>query len=140
MSRTTRTMLSLAASLMLLSAMTMAQAAAKNSAKDTGKDKQQHSRLSKAAFWRHHKDSSKNAKPAKATPAASKQAKTAQVKPVSAKQVSGKPVTEKKDQKPQQHASNTSKPATKNATKTAPVAKKMKTQPAEGPDKAPLKQ
>jgi hypothetical protein len=128
-------MLSLAASLMLLSAMTMAQAAAKNSAQDTGKDKQQHSRLSKAAFWRHDNDGGKNAKPAKATQASSKQAKTAQVKPVSAKQA-----VVKNDQKPQQHASNTSKPATKNATKTAPVAKKMKSQPAQGPDKPPLKQ
>lgn len=140
MSRTTRRILILAASLMLLSAVTMAQAAAKNSAKDTEKDKQQHSRLSKAAFWRHHKDSGKSAKPAKAMQASSKQAKTAQVKPVSAKQVSAKPVTEKKDQKPQQNAGNTSKPATKNTSKTAPVAKKMKTQPEQGPDKAPLKQ
>jgi ribonuclease D len=140
MSRTTRMMLSLAASLVLLSTMTMAQAAAKSSPNDTSKDKQQHSRLSKAAFWRHHKDASKNAKPAKVMQASSKQVKTAQVKPASAKQVSGKPVTEKKDQKPQQHASNASKPATRTSTKTAPVAKKMKTQPEQGPDKAPLKQ
>jgi hypothetical protein len=141
MSRTTKTMLTLGISVLLLSAMTMAQAAAKNSAKDPGKDTQQHSRLSKVAFWRHHNDASKNAKPAKTT-ASSKQAKptTAQVKPVSAKQVSGKPVTANKDQKSQSHAGAASKPATKSATKTAPVAKKAKTEPAQGPDKPPLKQ
>jgi hypothetical protein len=53
--------------------------------------------------------------------------------------VSAKQAVVKKDQTTQ-HASNTSKPATKNATKTAPAAKKTKTQPAQGPDKAPLKQ
>src|SRR5579864_904930 len=124
MSKTIRTTVSIVVSLLLLSAMTMAQAAAKNSEKSKDKDKnQQHSRLSKVAFWRHHSDADKNAKKAQAAPTSPKQAnaKTAQVKPVAAKQV-----VAKKDQKPEQHSSKVTKPS----TKKAPVANKMK-QPQE---------
>jgi len=108
MSKTIRTTVSVVVSLLLLCAMTMAQAAAKNSEND--KSKQQHSRLSKVAFWRHHPDADKNAKKAQATQASSKQAKTktAQVKPVAAKQVA-----DKKDPKQDQHASTVAKPSTK---------------------------
>jgi hypothetical protein len=114
MSRATRTILTLAVGGLLLSAMTMAQTAGKNSEKD--KNKQQHSRLSKVAFWRHHQDANKNAKPAKASSKPAK-ATTAQVKPVAAKQVAGRT-----DQKQEQHASKMTNPA----TKKAPAANKTK--------------
>jgi len=115
MSKAIRTILSLMFSLMLFSALTMAQAGGNNADKDKNKHQ---SRLAKVAFWRHHKDADKNAKPAQAAPAPSKQAqaKPAQVKPVSTKQVAGK------NQKQDQHASNMSKPA----VKKAPVANKTK--------------
>ena len=132
MSKAFRTILSLAVGLMLFSAMTMAQAGGKNTEKD--KNKQQHSRLGKVAFWRHHQDADKNAKPAKATQAPSKQphaqARTAQAKPASAKQIAGN-----KDQKQEQHASNVSKPSTKKAPTAA-----NKTKPQDDPKTALLKQ
>ena len=129
-----RTMMCVAVSLLLLSAMTMSQTAAKNSEKDKSKQQQQ-SRLSKAAFWRHHPQADKNAKKAQATPASSKQAKpkTAQVKQVAAKQVGGKQAVSKKDQKPEQHASKVTKPN----TKKAPAVTKTK-QPKEQNSKAGL--
>jgi outer membrane biosynthesis protein TonB len=136
MSKTIRTTVSIVVSLLLLSAMTMAQAAAKNSEKGQDKDKtQQHSRLSKVAFWRHHSDADKNAKKAQAAPASPKQAnaKTAQLKPVAAKQVASTQVVAKKDQKPEQHSSKVTKPS----TKKAPVANKIK-QPQEKDSKAGL--
>lgn len=127
---TTRTTVSVVVGLLLLSAMTMAQAAAKNSEKDTNQSKQQHSRLSKVAFWRHHPASDKNAKKALATPASSKQAKakTAQVKPVAAKEVAAK-----KDPKPQQHA----RKVTKTASKKAPAANKPKQAQPQDPKQDP---
>ncbi len=116
MSKAIRTILSVVVSLVLLSALTMAQAGA-NADKDKN-EKEHHSRLAKAAFWRHHKESSKNTKPPQAAQA-SKQApaKTAQLKPASAKLSAGK-----NDQKPAQHASNMSKPS----AKRAPAANKTK--------------
>ena len=131
MRKAIRTMLSLVVSLVLLSTMTMAQAGGNNAEKD--KNNEHHSRLAKVAFWRHHKDADKNAKPAQATQAPSKQApaKTAQVKPASAKQTAGK-----KDQRQEQHASNVSKPS----TKKAPAANKTKPRPAQDPKTASLKQ
>ena len=121
MSKAIRTILSLVVSVALFSAMTMAQAAGNNAEKGTNKE--QRSGLAKVAFWRHHKDADKNAKPAQTAHAPSKraQAKTAQVKPVSAKQVPGN-----KDQKPELRASNVSKPSTKKApaaNKTKPLQK-----------------
>ena len=118
MSKAIRTALSLVVSLVLFSALTMAQAGA-NADKDKN-EKEHHSRLAKAAFWRHHKESVKNTKPSQA-PQASKQtpAKTAQLKPASAKLSAGKNV-----QKPAQHPSNTSKPS----AKKAPAANKTKPQ------------
>jgi Ni/Co efflux regulator RcnB len=120
MSKAIRITLSLVFSLMLLSALTMAQTGGNNAEKD--KNKEHHSRLAKVAFWRHHNDADKNAKPAQAAQAPSKQAqaKPAQVKPVSAKQVAGK------NQKQEQHASSMSKPAVKKAhavNKTKPLQK-----------------
>jgi hypothetical protein len=63
MSKAVRTALSLGLSLVLLSALTMAQAGGNNAGKD--KSKQHHSRLAKVAFWHHHKDADQNANPAK---------------------------------------------------------------------------
>ena len=107
----------LVVSLVLFSALTMSQAGA-NSA-DRDKNEEHHSRLAKIAFWRHHKDAGKNAKPAEATqvPAKPAQTKTSNLKPVSAKQVAGK-----RDQKQEQLASKTRKPS----TKKAPTANKTK--------------
>src|SRR5258708_20421560 len=118
MSKAIRTTLSLAVALVLLSGMTMAQDAGND---DKNKDtKEHHSRLSKAAFWRH-KDGGKNAKQTKpAQESKQSHAKTAQLKPASAKVSAAK-----KDQKPAQHASNTSKAA----AKKAPAASKTKPQP-----------
>jgi hypothetical protein len=105
MSKATRRILSVVVSLMLFSALTMAQTAAKNA----DKDKEHHSRFAKVAFWRHHKDADKNAKPAHATqaPSTQPQAKTAQLKPASAKPAAGK------NSQNQQHASQMSKPSGK---------------------------
>jgi hypothetical protein len=133
MSKAIRTALSLVVSLVLFSALTMAKAGGNNA--DKGKtNKEHHSRFAKVAFWRHHKDSDKNAKQAQATQAPSKQAqtKTAQIKPASTKQAAGK-----KDQKQAQHASNMSKPS----AKKAPAANKTKPrQKAQDPKTVSLKQ
>ena len=127
MSKAIRTTLSLMVSLVMFSALTMAQAGGNNADKD--KNKEHRSRLAKVAFWRHHNDTDKNAKAAQGTLAPSKQAqaKPAQVKPVSAKQVAGK-----NSPKPERHASNMSKPSLKkahapNKTKTQLKAKDPKT-------------
>ena len=130
MSKAMGIMPSLVVSLVLFSALTMAQAGA-NSA-DRDKNEEHHSRLAKVAFWRHHKNADKNAKQAQATQAPSKQAqaKTTQVKPT--KQVAGK-----KDQKHEQHASNMSKPY----VKKAPASNKTKAQQkAQDPKAVSLKQ
>jgi len=130
MSKAIRTTLSLVVSLMLFSALTMAQSGGNNADKD--KNKEHHSRLAKFAFWRHHKGADKNAKQAQATQTPSKpaQAKTTQVKP--AKEAAGK-----KDQKQDQHASNMSKPS----DKKAPAANKTKArQKAQDPKTVSLKQ
>ena len=129
MSKAVRTILSLVVSLVLFSAMTMAQAGGNNAEKD--KNKEHHSSLAKVAFWRHHKDADKDAKRAQATQAPSKQAQTAQVKPASAKQTAGK-----KDQKQEQHASNMSKPS----AKKAPANKTKPRQKEQDPKTASLKQ
>src|SRR5579884_3250014 len=107
MRKAVRIFLSCAACVALLCAM--AQASTKDKNKDKSKTAEHHSRISKVAFWRHHKDSDNKKISAKATgskvaqtskPPASKQgqAKTAQLKPVSAK--AG---VAKKDQKPAVH-------------------------------------
>jgi hypothetical protein len=117
MSKAIRTVVSLVVSLVLFSAMTMAQAGVNNTEKD--KNKEHHSRLAKVAFWRNHKDADKNAKQATATPSKQAQAKTAPTK---------------KDQK-QEHASNVSRPS----TKKAPAANKAKPQQSQDPKTASLK-
>jgi hypothetical protein len=132
MSKAIRSALSFAVSLVLFSALTMAQAGGNSADKD--KSKQHHSRLAKVAFWRHHKDADKKTKHAQATQAPSEQAqaKTAQIKPASAKQAAGK-----KDHKQDQHASNRSKPS----AEKAPAANKTKPrQKAHDPKTASFKQ
>jgi hypothetical protein len=132
MSKAIRTTLNLVVSLMLFSALTMAQPGGNNADKD--RNKEHHSRISKLAFWRHHKDADKNAKQAQATQVPSKQAqtKTAQIKPASTKQAAGK-----KDQKHEEHARNLSKPS----DKKAPAANKTKArQKAQDPKTVSLKQ
>jgi len=119
MSKAIRTIVSLVVSLVLFSAMTMAQAGVNNTEK--GKNKEHHSRLAKVAFWRNHKDAD-NAKQAPATQAPSKQAQ--------AKTTPGK-----KDQK-QEQASNVSKPS----TKKAPAANKTKPPQTQDPKTTSLKQ
>ena len=133
MRKAIRTILSLVVSLVLFSALTMAQAGGNNADKNKN-NKEHHSRISKLAFWRHHRDSDKSAKTVQATQTTSKpaQAKAAQIKPASTKQVAGK-----KDQKHEQHASNMSKPY----VKKAPAANKSKAlQKAEDSKTASLKQ
>jgi hypothetical protein len=106
---------------------------------NANKDKnsqEHHSHLAKAAFWRHHKDANKSAKPAQRPQVSSTktQAKAApaQVKPVSAKVATGK-----NDQKPAQHASSVTKPS----AKKAPVASKTKpSQKTRTPQTVSLKQ
>jgi hypothetical protein len=129
MSKAIRTTLSLVVSLVLFSALTMAQPGGNNADKDKNKD--HHSRFAKVAFWRHHKGADKNAKQAQATQAPSKpaQAKAAQTKPATL-------AAGKKDQKHEQHASNMSTPY----VKKAPAANKTKgQQKAEDPKTASLK-
>ena len=53
MSKSIRTALSLVVSLVLFSALMMAEAGGNNA--DKGKNKEHHSRFAKVAFWRHHK-------------------------------------------------------------------------------------
>ena len=129
MSKAIRITLSLVLSLVLFSTLTMAQPGGNNADKD--KNKEHHSRLSKLAFWHHHRDRDKSAKTVQAKQAQPKpaQAKAAQIKP--AKLAAGK-----KDQKHEQHASNMSKPY----VKKAPAANKTKArQKAEDPKTASLK-
>ena len=63
-----RTALALVVAVMLLAAMTMAQATEKTNTAAAGKtstktaDQQHHSKLSKAAFWHHDKATAKSAK------------------------------------------------------------------------------
>jgi len=59
MSKAIRTALSLVVSLVLFSALTMAQAGGNA---DKGKNKEHHRRFAKVAFWRHHKDADKKAR------------------------------------------------------------------------------
>jgi hypothetical protein len=127
MSKAIRTTLSLVVSLLLFSAMTMAQSGGNSAEKAKNDKNKEHSRLAKVAFWHHHKDADKNAKPAQATQAQSKhgQAKTAQLKPVSAKQA-----TDKKNQKQEQRPTNVSKASTKKTpapNETKPKAQDPKT-------------
>jgi hypothetical protein len=83
MSKAVRCTLSLAVSLVLFSAVALAQAGGNSGAQEKGKNKEHHSRLAKIAFWRHHDHSDKNTKQAQVKKVQSKlvQAKAAQMKP-----------------------------------------------------------
>lgn len=130
MNQAFRTTQKLVVSALLLSAVAMAQAGSNNS--DNSKSTEHHSKLSKIAFWRHHKDANKNAKQDAAQPATSKQAQpqAAQAKPAAAKQsqpsksavkpVSAKQPASKSDQK--QNTTKTATPAAKKTTAKAPSA------------------
>lgn len=124
MSKAVRTILSLAVSVILISTLALAQAAEKTDKNKS--DKEHHSRLSKAAFWRHHKTSDKNAKqgPAKQAQSQKTPAKTAQLKPVSAKTTAaGKQSAANKNESQKQNASKMSKPAGKSVNKPASSTK-----------------
>lgn len=117
MSKAIRATLSLMVSLVLFSALTMAQPGGNNTDKD--KNKEHHSRLSKLAFWHHHRDSDTSAKRV--------QAKQTQPKLAQAKAVPIRPATlaaGKKDQNQEQHSkSKASAKKTSVATKTKPQVK-----------------
>jgi hypothetical protein len=135
MNQTLRTTRGLVVSALLLSAVAMAQAGAKNT--NHTKSTEHHSKFSKIAFWRHHpNDAKKNEKKDATHPAASKQSqpKAAQVKPVVDKQtqaskaqvkpISAKPSTSKTDQK--QNTTKTASPSAKKTTAKAPSAQPKK--------------
>jgi hypothetical protein len=125
MSKAVRTTLSLVVSLLLFSVVALAQAGGHKQKDINTNHKAPHSRFSKLAFWRHHKNNDKDAKQDQAKPAQSKQSqpRAALVKPSPAKPAAGK---SKKDQKQELHAGNMSKtPAQKAsaANRTKPQKK-----------------
>jgi len=134
MNRVLKTTLGLVVSLFLFSASTMAETAPGTANKTVNKkeDTAHHSRLAKAAFWRHHDDAGTKAKPAAgaSTNAKSQKPQTipAQLKPVSAKVASGK-----NDQKPQKNSNSNdvSKSPSKKpvVASKSPAANKTKSQP-----------
>jgi hypothetical protein len=77
-----RTVLSLVFSIVLFSALAIAHDGGNSAEKD--KNKEHYSRLSKVAFWRHHKNAKQE--PIKQAHSREPQAKTARLKPASAKQ------------------------------------------------------
>lgn len=110
MTKPARTTLSLVISLVLFSAAALARPGVNGADRDKNTDKGHQSRISKLAFWRHHRDSNK--KPTiQAKQAQAKQApvKTAQIKPA--------PATGKRDQKQRENA--TSKAAAKKGSATS---------------------
>ena len=116
-----RSVASVLVSIVVLGMLTVAQASASTD-KNTKND-EHHSRLSKAAFWKHHKHHDKTAKPSPSMPQEAHtqkvQPKTAQLKPVSAKRS-----TATKEQN-QAHASKASKPSTgKSVAVTKTTSKK----------------
>jgi hypothetical protein len=132
MSKAIRATLSLAAGLVLVSALAMGQASGNTTKKaTTGKNTQaqQHSKLSKAAFWRHQKNNSNSKK----TPAKGSSQKAA-TKKAQAKAASTKVASKKTNQK------HTSKLNKSSAKKTS-TAKQTKTpQKAQSPQPVSLKQ
>ena len=123
MHKALRTTQRLVVSALLLSTVAMAQPGTKNT--NNTKSTENHSKFSKVAFWRHHKDAKPNAKKDATHPAASKQSKpkTAQVKPASAKQPA------KID--PKQSTTKTASPSAKKTTAKAPSS-----QPKKSPQKS----
>jgi hypothetical protein len=132
MSKAIRTILVSFVSAILLTTVTMAQT---NGNADKQKaSKEHHGRLSKVAFWRHHKQD-KGAKQAESANPQRAKNKTAQLKPVSAKSTtSGKQSASKKTQAQEQHPSSMSKssgkPVSKSASSTQPATVKKTKAPA----------
>jgi hypothetical protein len=124
----------LALTALLLSAISIAPAAAKDT---KNKSTEHHSKFSKVAFWRHHNDTNKSAKHESAKPATSKQAQpqAAQVKPAVAKQ-SQASKTQVKAVSAKQPAQK--KQATKAITSSAPktTSKVASAQPKKSPQKS----
>lgn len=124
MSKAIRTALSLVVSLVLLSTLNTAQTAPSTDKKE---DKAHHSRLTKAAFWRHHPDAGTKTKPATAAstkPQSQKpQSQKPQAKPAQLKPVSAKTTASKNDQKPQKPSNSSD--ISKSTPKKAPVAGKL---------------
>lgn len=117
MSREFRSVASVLVGIVLLGVLTVAQASA-NSDKST-KNEGHHSRLSKAAFWKHHKHQDKAAKPSPTTPK-KVQAQKAQPKSAQLKQVSAKKTTGTKNQNQNQvHPSKSSKSSARKSTAVA---------------------
>ncbi len=120
MSKQFRNVASVLVSVVLLGMLTQASA---NTDKNTKND-EHHSRLSKAAFWKHHKHQDKAAKPSPAAPqkAHTQKArpKAAELKPASAKKTTGTK-SEAKAHVSKAHATKASKPAGK--PKSVGVAK-----------------
>ena len=103
-----RSVASVLVSIVVLGMLTVAQASASTD-KNT-KNEEHHGRLSKAAFWKHHKHHDKTAKP---SPSMRQKAQTEKVQPKTAqlKPVSAKASTATKE-KNQTHASKASKAST----------------------------
>lgn len=107
-----RTIFCITVGVALLAAVAIAQSSASTDKTKPSKtaDQQHHSKLSRAAFWRHHKDAAKDSK----QPKNSKQTKTSKAqaekptKGAQLKQVSAK-TTSKNDQKPMAHSKKESK-------------------------------
>ncbi len=111
MSKNVRNTLSAAISLVLFSALALAQGGGSTSGKDKDKNKEHHSRLAKVEFWHRHKGSHKNATgTAKQAKSAHPQPPAAQVKPVSFKHAG------KRDPEREQHASKVNKARTQKAS------------------------
>jgi hypothetical protein len=133
MTKALRNALILMFSLMLSGTLLVAQASNQKKTDEKSSNKEHHSPFSKAAFWRHHKDSNQKPKTATAQPGSkSAQSQSAQVKPASVKQSSAKQsakatsnqTTAKKNQKSQtgrQHLANAS-------AKKSPTGSKAKAQ------------
>ena len=122
MCKAVKTALSLVVGLVLASTLALAQAGGNSSQKTKNQNKEHHSRLKKVEFWRHHKDSAKNAKQPEQAQSKQAKAKPAQVKAVPVKQT-----VSTKDQKQVPHATKVSKaPAKKVPVHTAKSNPKSK--------------
>jgi len=122
MSGNVRSVVNVLVSVALLGMLSVTQASA-NSEK-TVNNQQHHSRMSKAAIWRHHKHKSETAKASPAAPQKT-QAQKAQPKTAQLKQVSAKTATGAQNPKQASHT-KVSKPSTGKtsaATKTKPSQK-----------------
>jgi len=119
--------------LVCVAALSVAQASA--ATEKTTNDQEHHSRVSKAAFWRHHKHQDKAAKPAPAAAQKAEsqksQSKTARFKPVSAKVT-----TEVNKQKP----ASASKVTKSSTEKTSAATKTKSSQKTHDGQTSPVKQ